>query len=230
MNNCAFEKGWAITKSRQPPREPSNIMMRRLDPVKLQEMAQRYHDNVLAQIQAGTYKAPQMRHPFPYVLDENQYREFVDAGQIDEEGYPMIDMALPFSNDEKYSRPKVSWGDQWVVQSPNGEWHYVNNEGVGGIINAQKPADMDIHLDHLRHGEDQGKVRSFGMLPMGGFQIGIDDIAGLLGTEEKPLEEVIRVFGDRLERNYMDHLRAMKAKGLGGGSGAFDQAWSQEME
>lgn len=68
------------------------------------------------------------------------------------------------------------------------------------------------------------------MLPMGGFQIGIDDIAGLLGTEEKPLEEVIRVFGDRLERNYMDHLRAMKAKGLGGGSGAFDQAWSQEME
>ena len=229
MNNRAFDIGWTLLKRRgvHGNREPSNIMMRRLDPVKLQEMAQRYHDNVLAQIQAGTYETPRMRHPFAHVLEEEDYQKFVDAGYVDEQGYPMIDMALPYSNDEEYSRPRVSWGDQWVVQSPNGEWHYVNNEGVGGIINAETPADMDIHLDHYKHGVDDS--HSFGMMPMGGFTVGVDDIAGLLGTEEKPLEEVIRVFGDRLESNYMAHLRAMRAKGLGGGTGAFDQAWNQEM-
>ncbi len=249
----AFQAGWALLKmppydpeNTRFPREPSNIMMRRIDPVKLQEMAQRFHDNVLDQINAGTYETPTMQHPlFPYGFDENRYKEFIEGGgktgsgyirgEYFDDGIPLVDMATPSRNYEgRYSVPKVSWGDQWVVQTPNGEWHVVNSEGVGGSLNAESPQNLDVRLDWewLDDADrPEGETGRFGMLPMGGFQLGVDDIAGLLGTEEMPLENVIDDRGkDRLYSNYMGHLRALRNAGLGGGSGAFTRDELEGME
>lgn len=246
----AFQAGWALLK--MPPydpentrflREPSNIMMRRIDPVKLQEMAQRFHDNVLDQINAGTYETPTMQHPFwRYAFDEDQYNahELKGGGWVDgewyEDGIPLVNMATPSRGDKEglYSIPRVSWGDQWVVQTPNGEWHVVNEEGVGGPIDAENPRHLDIHLDweYLDDADrPEGEISRMGMKPMGGFQLGVDDIAGLLGTEEMPLENVIDDRGKhRLYSNYMDHLRMLRGKGLGGGSGAFTRDELEGME
>jgi hypothetical protein len=205
-------------------------MMRNLDPDKLQALAQRYHDDVLSQIDEGTYERPTMPHPlWPYGFDEEMYTEWVESGKpmgpgrlpdgewTDEPHIPHVHGPIPRKLDpddpeSTMTVPKVSWGDKWVVQTPNGEWHIVNNEGVGGTMRADNPRELDIHFTNV---DATGEERSFGMLPMSGFKIGVDDIAGLLGTEEKPLEKVIRTFGSRLESNYRSHLNALRELGLG---------------
>lgn len=234
MDSKAFDIGWTLLKrmGRHGNREPSNIMMRRLDPDRLQEFAQRFHDNVLAQMNEGTYEVPRMRHPFVEMgmpLSDEEYTKFVRAGRIDDDGFPMVDMATPYRDKDGYhSVPSVSHGDQFVVQAPNGEFYMVNSEGVGGVIDAENPYGMDIHLEGVNPNEpNKGRM---GMLPMGGFSITMDDLAGLMGTEEIPLEEAIRVFGHRLDQNYADNLRAMRAMGIGGGEGKYDDAFKEMME
>jgi len=229
----AFDTGWTLLKRRgvHGDREPSNIMMRRLDPDKLQELAQRFHDNVLAQMNEGTYEVPRMRHPFADmgVLSEEEYDKFLRAGRVDEQGYPMVNMATPYRDkDGFYSVPKVSHGDQFVVQAPNGEFYMVNSEGVGGVIDAENPYEMDVHLRGKNPNEPN--ATKVGMMPMGGFSIGMDNLAGLMGTEEIPLEEAIRVHNHRLDMNYADNLRAMRAMGIGGGEGKYDDAFKEMME
>jgi len=231
MDNKAFDIGWTLLKRRgvHGNREPSNIMMRRLDPDRLQEFAQRFHDNVLAQMNEGTYEVPRMRHPFADMgMDDETYNKFVDAGYVDEDGYPMMDMAKPYRDRDGWSsKPSVSHGDQFVVQAPNGEFYMINSEGVGGVIDAKNPYGMDIHLE----GENPNETgKRMGMIPMGGFSITMDDLAGLMGTEEIPLEEAIRVHNDRLDMNYADNLRAMRAMGIGGGKGQYDDAFKEMME
>ena len=204
-------------------------MMRRLDPDRLQEMAQRFHDNVLAQMNEGTYKVPKMRHPMSHMIDEEKLKEIADEGyEVDEQGYPTVDMATPYRDKDGFSSvPKVSWGPQYVVQSPNGEWYMVNEEGIGQQLNAQSPLELDIHL-RGKNPNEPTRTRA-GMLPMGGFQIGIDDLPGLMGTEEIPLEQAIRVHNHRLDMNYADNLRRMRAMGLGGGEGQYDDAFKEMM-
>ena len=226
----SFEKAWNITKRRGREREPSNIMMRILDPDKLQALAQRYHDDILSQIEEGTYERPTLVHPtWPYAWDEEMYTEWVESGKpmgpgrlpdgewTDEPQIPHVHGPIPTKLDpddpeSTMTVPKVSFGPNYVVQTPNGEWHFVNEEGVGGTMRSDRPRDLDIHFDHVNA---EGNNTGFGMMPLTGFQIGVDDIAGLLGTEEKPLEEVIRSFGSRLDSNYMEHLRALQKLGLG---------------
>ena len=234
MDSEAFDIGWTLLKRRgvHGNREPSNIMMRRLDPDRLQEFAQRFHDNVLAQMNEGTYEVPRMRNPFVEMgmpLSDEEYTKLLRAGYVDEDGFPMIDMATPYRDKDGYhSVPRVSHGDQFVVQAPNGEFYMVNSEGIGGVIDAQNPYGMDIHLTGIN--PETPNRKKAGMMPMGGFSIGIDDLAGLMGTEEIPLEEAIRVHNHRLDMNYADNLRAMRAMGIGGGEGQYDDAFKEMME
>lgn len=226
---ASFEKAWDVTK-RGSEREPSNIMMRNLDSDKLQALAQRYHDDVLTQVDEGTFERPTMVHPtWPYAWDQKMYEEWGKKGLLmgpgptpdgewtDEDVVPHVPSPIPnrLDPDDPESTmtvPRVSWGDKWVIQTPNGEWHFVNEEGVGGTMRSDKPRDLDIHFDNV---DATGKRKSHNMMPMPGFQVGVDDIAGLLGTEERPLEEVIRSFGSRLDSNYAAHLRALREMGLG---------------
>jgi hypothetical protein len=222
----AFDSAWGVVK-RGRERLPSNIMMRRLDPVKLQELAQRHHDSILQEIEDGTYEHETMIHPlWPYGFDKERYEKYVKEGGLTGGGYvdgehgkewiddgiPHTQLPVPEKHDEGYTIPRVSWGGQWTVQYPNGEWHLVNNEGVGGRLFKGKPRYLDVHLSDYNN---EGKETSSNMLPMKGIEIGVEDIAGLLGTEEKPLEEVIRSFGDRLEQNYTTHRHQLWEGGLG---------------
>lgn len=107
--------------------------------------------------------------------------------------------------DNPLTKIRCGWAPLYIYDYGNGEFHFVNNEGVGGHVNGTTQKDAPIEL--FESGE--GWIGAASTVT---HRLTYDELPEFLSGEMVPLEACVRVFGDRLESNLYGHVAAIRAK------------------
>ena len=92
----------------------------------------------------------------------------------------------------------------------------LDNDGVGNNhpITADKPYTLEFYSERTSTNEEGEESTSLSMMPSCEMKLNDQDLRSHATGDTKPLDEFIRTFGDRLERNYYNweqHLNGEEA-------------------
>ena len=132
---------------------------------------------------------------------------------------PLNEQAKEFVNrnrsgEEHATACRHSWSLGFIE---TGEGLFIlDNDGVGidHPITADKPYSLEIYGERTYINENGKEVTEFDMMPSCRLQLSDKAIRDHATGERQPLDEFIRTFGDRLERNYYNweqHLNGEQA-------------------
>ena len=132
---------------------------------------------------------------------------------------PLTERAKEFINqnrseDKQVTACTVRWTLGYI--ETNEGLFILDNDGVGNNhpITADKPYGLEIYGERTYTNENGKEVTEYDMMPSCRLQLSDKAIRDHATGERQPLDEFIRTFGDRLERNYYNweqHLNGEQA-------------------
>ena len=122
----------------------------------------------------------------------------------------MSALELQALNFRKISRPecyeaRIHGGEVAIHKSKNGHLYSICTEGVGQIVSADEPIELNFHGSYHVYNED-GEINpnshTFDMFPFASIELDNEELKSYPVKEEVDLADFVRTFGARLESNF----------------------------